>query len=265
MNAKSPTCSLIIATYNWAKALNLVLKSVINQTVMPSEIIIADDGSTSETESLIQSFKAKINVPLVHVWHEDKGFRLAEIRNKAIKKAKGEYIVQIDGDVILHKRFIEDHLAFAEKDFYIRGSRVRLGQQISKELLQAQRINISIFNKDVKSKLNGFRFPFLTKQLMFKKESELKMLGCNMAFWKEDFVEVNGYSNDLIGWGFEDSELVARFINIGLKKKVIKHSAICYHIYHKENSRENEQIHTKKLQEIVDLKTKRADTGYNEV
>lgn len=265
MNAKSQTCSLIIATYNWAKALNLVLKSIMNQTVMPTEVIIADDGSTSETERLIQSFKEEINIPLIHVWHEDKGFRLAEIRNKAIKQAKGEYIVQIDGDVFLHKRFIEDHLAFAEKGFYVRGSRVRLGQQLSKELLQDQKINISIFNKDIKSKLNGLRFPFLAKQLMFKKESVLKMLGCNMAFWKDDFVKVNGYSNDLTGWGFEDSELSARFINIGLQKKVIKHAAICYHIYHKENSRENEQIHTKKLQQIVDLKIKRANSGYNEV
>ena len=80
--------SLLIATYNWPEALSLVLESVQNQFVLPNEIIIADDGSKDETRQLIENFKRKTTIELHHIWQEDKGFRLAEIRNKAIAKAQ---------------------------------------------------------------------------------------------------------------------------------------------------------------------------------
>ncbi|MBC7605486.1 MAG: glycosyltransferase, partial [Burkholderiales bacterium] len=51
------TCSLLIATYNWPQALTLVLKSVLLQTVLPNEILIADDGSREETKELISQFQ----------------------------------------------------------------------------------------------------------------------------------------------------------------------------------------------------------------
>ncbi|MCZ8205200.1 MAG: glycosyltransferase family 2 protein [Gemmatimonas sp.] len=109
----SPSISLIIATYNWPQALAVVLRSVRAQQVWPTEVLIADDGSRSDTRALIDRERAGLPVPLVHVWHEDAGFRLAAIRNKAIAQARGDYIVQIDGDVVLHPRFIQAHAAYA--------------------------------------------------------------------------------------------------------------------------------------------------------
>ena len=101
-------CSLIISTYNWPEALDLVLKSVLRQTTMPSKVIIADDGSKAETRLLVEEYKKIFSVPLIHVWQEDNGFRLATIRNKAISNSNFTYIIQIDGDVILNKNFIKD-------------------------------------------------------------------------------------------------------------------------------------------------------------
>ena len=92
------TATLIISTYNWPQALELVLLSVLKQTQLPDEIIVADDGSTGETATLIEHFKLKFSKPLIHVWHEDDGFRKSVILNKAIAQAKGEYIIQADGD-----------------------------------------------------------------------------------------------------------------------------------------------------------------------
>ena len=89
-----PTCSLIATTYNWPEALELVLLSIVNQTILPNEVIIADDGSREDTKELIEIFQKVFPIPLIHVWHEDKGFRLATIRNKAISKAKYHYILQ---------------------------------------------------------------------------------------------------------------------------------------------------------------------------
>ena len=93
--------SLMISTYNWKEALSLCLYSAFAQTVKPCEILIADDGSRDDTKQLIDKMRAKTDIPIVHVWHEDKGFRLSAIRNRSIERAKGDYIIQIDGDILL--------------------------------------------------------------------------------------------------------------------------------------------------------------------
>lgn len=57
-----------------------------------------------------------------------------------------------------------------------------------------------------------------------------------MAYWKQDAIAINGYNEDIIGWGCEDCDFVIRLSNSGIKKKWIKFSAIAYHLYHKSNN-----------------------------
>ncbi len=242
--------SLIIATYNWKEALELVLKSVLNQSKMPFEVIIADDGSGEDTKALIDNYRKKFNIPLIHVWHEDKGFRLSEIRNKSIKKAGGNYIIQIDGDTILHKDFVKDHESFAKKGQFISGSRVLLCEAFSKEILASKDFKFKLFSKHIKNNHYHLHLPVLTKLLAKPSRDVQKVIhsvrGCNMSFWKEDLLAVNGYNEDMIGWGREDSELSARLIHLGLAKINLKFSGIQYHIYHPESSKnrlnKNDQI-----------------------
>ena len=113
--------TLIITTYNWPQSLELVIESVHKQTVMPSQIVIADDGSDIETKDLIDKIIEKSRINLIHSWHEDKGFRAAKSRNNALLKSTGEYIILIDGDMILHKNFIEDHIKMAMPGCFIQG------------------------------------------------------------------------------------------------------------------------------------------------
>lgn len=117
--------SLIISTYNSPEALRVTLESVLRQAIYPREIIIADDGSDESTATVIKEFTSKSPVPLRHVWHENRGFRLAAIRNRAIAAATGDYIVQIDGDIILDPFFIADHIDSARNGHFVCGSRVQ--------------------------------------------------------------------------------------------------------------------------------------------
>ncbi len=247
--------SLIIATYNWKEALELVLKSLSNQTVQAFEVIIADDGSREDTKALIDSYKGKFDFPLIHVWHEDKGFRLSEIRNKAIKQAKGNYIIQIDGDTILHKDFIKDHEKYARKGQFISGSRVLLCKDFSKKLLQTKQFKFSVFSKQVKNNHYHLRMPLVTNLLQKPTRDVQKVIhsvrGCNMSFWKEDLLAVNGYNEDMTGWGREDSEISARLINLGLQKISLKFSAIQYHIYHPVSSKSNLNTNDQILAETI--------------
>ncbi len=247
--------SLIIATYNWKEALNLVLLSVLDQSVFPGEVIVADDGSRNDTKELIEEYQKKFPVPLLHVWHEDTGFRLSEIRNKAIKTAKGEYLIQVDGDVILHRNFIKDHLRFAQKDCFVTGSRVLLQEDFSKKVLQEKRIRFSCFTKGIKNRFNAIYFPLFN---LFSKpknspieEMTTRIRGCNMAFWRKDLIEVNGYDNDFVGWGREDSDIVVRLIKKGCYRKKIKLAALQFHIYHKENSKQNLEENHKLLEKAI--------------
>ncbi|WP_114793227.1 glycosyltransferase family 2 protein [Niabella yanshanensis] len=230
--------SLVVSTYNWPSALRLCLMSILEQTMMPREVIIADDGSELETTVLLEEFKNKFPIPLVHVWQKDNGFQLARIRNKAMAKAKGEYIVQIDGDLILHKSFVRDHFKFRKEKSFVTGSRVMLSKELSERLLANQIIKVSLFSKGVSNFFNGVRMPFIARRMeRYRNRDVMYVRGCNMAFWKRDIFAVNGYNESFVGWGREDNDIAVRLNNAGLKKRAMKHAGIVFHIFHTIKSR----------------------------
>ncbi|EIT3185747.1 glycosyltransferase [Campylobacter jejuni] len=240
---KPKTCALIITTYNQKERLALVLDSVKNLEPLPDEVLIADDGSREDTAKLIQAYQKDFPCKLEHIWQEDEGFRLSEIRNKAIKTSNSEYIIVIDGDMILEKNFINDHLNFAQKKVFLQGSRVILNEKESKELLSKNDFSLAFDKKGFKNQRNIFlakciyKFSKLSKNF-FKKSQLIKGIrGCNMSFYKSDFEAIEGFNEKFIGWGREDSEFVARFLfNNGVFKR-LKFNALAYHIYHEENSK----------------------------
>jgi len=246
-----PSTSLLVSTYNWPEALEQSLKSIKSQKVLPNEVIIADDGSTGETKALIDRVKTDFPVPIHHCWIEDKGFRLAKARNEALKTAKYDYIIQIDGDIILDRHYIEDQVYFARKGSFVRGSRVLLNEEVSQKLFKNEIRMPHVLMKGVINFFNGIRLPFFQKLISMKRLSIQGIRGCNMAYWKKDAFLVNGYNEDIQGWGREDSEFVARLVNNGIYKRNLRMGGVQYHIYHKEYDRKllttNDDILTKTL------------------
>lgn len=254
--------SLIISTYNWRDALYLCLQSVFHQSVLPNEIIIADDGSREDTRDLIESFRNTTSIPVIHVWHEDRGFRKTEIMNKAFLQVTNPYIVQIDGDIILHRRFIEDHIHFAKEGTFVTGSRVIIDKQLTQQLLSQKKWKFSLFTSGLHNRLNGLRLPFLSKKYeSYRQTDVIYVRGCNMAFWRKDIFDINGYDEDITGWGREDNELAERLINKGVNKRVIKFSAIAFHLYHELRSRDNVEVNDKILMSTIQLKKIRCERG----
>ena len=237
----SITCSLVTPTYNWPEALELLLLSVKRQSVLPDEVIIADDGSTTETLEIIKKYQKDFPVPLIHVWHKDNGNQKPAIMNKAIAKAQYDYILEIDGDIILHKDFVRDHLSMAETDTYLFGSRVNIQQDHLEELFKNKQVHFNYFSKGIKKRNRTLRIPFIANRAKKETKRSSKLRGCNMSFWRADFIAVNGFNEELVGWGIDDSELIQRMINNGVLGKRIKHKGIVYHIYHKEQDKS--QVH----------------------
>lgn len=262
-NSTYPRCSLLVATYNWPEALDSCLVSAMNQTIAPDEILIADDGSTEETTQLIQEWQRKSHIPIVHVWHPDNGFRLSEIRNKAIVQAKCAYIIQIDGDILLDTHFIEDHLSSAMKKTFLCGSRATLSPRVSTFLLKSNRKKPTLAQIPIGFLLNSIRIPLLSKWMAprFRINKIEKLRGCNMSFWKKDLLAVNGYNEDMTGWGPEDKEIAVRLINVGVEKRSLKFLAVAYHLYHQESSKNNAETNRKLLKEAFATKNKWAQNG----
>ena len=102
-----PQVSLIVAVYEHADFLEKIFISLQSQTFTDFEIIVADDGSGESIIKCIEKYAPSFKRSVKHVHHEHKGFRKTIIINKAVTQSEGEYLLFIDGDCILHHRFIE--------------------------------------------------------------------------------------------------------------------------------------------------------------
>jgi len=256
--------TLLISTYNWVEALELVLNSVLSQSRLPDEILIADDGSNDTTKSIIEEYRRKCKIPIKHIWQEDIGFRKAKILNKAIALTSSEYIIQVDGDCILHKNFIKNHMNEAQKGLYLYGSRVNILPDFVDSIFLKKKIIFNFFSKEIKNRTRTLHIPFLSK--FYKKTNRIsnKFRGCNVSYWREDFISINGYNEDFEGWGREDSDLVIRLSNYGVKGKRIRYAAIVFHIYHKINSKQNLELNNKIQKKTIENKKVRISKGINQ-
>lgn len=245
--------SVIVTTYNRPDALIQVLNGLAHQTQAVDEVIIADDGSTQETRSAIERVRAKVPYPLAHAWHEDQGFRAARIRNEALRKSSGTYIVFLDGDCIPGRHFVKDHLRLAKRGFFFQGKRVLVGKSIT-EAFGWEHANSPgmllklLLSGDLGNAHHLVRcawVPAMTSPGLSGTRS------CNLGVFRSDLVAVNGFNEDFVGWGREDSELVARLYRYGLNRRVHPFMAICFHLWHAENSRDrlgdNDQLLKKAL------------------
>jgi glycosyltransferase involved in cell wall biosynthesis len=238
--------ALIITTYNWKEALSKSLHSVLAFSHMPDVIVVADDGSSDGTGAMVKQFASDFSLPLLHSWQPDEGFRLSHSRNRAIMKADADYVIVVDGDVLMHPNFIADHLYFAQPKRFIDGSRVLLGEKISRKILAGAGPSITIFSPNIWNRKNTVNSRLLASIFSKEKHHIRGIRGCNMSFFMSDFIAVNGFNEDIHGWGREDSEFLIRLQNRGVVRFSLKFSANVNHIFHPENDRSslsaNDQI-----------------------
>lgn len=248
------TVALLITTYNWPEALELVLQSVLNQSRLPDELIIADDGSTDETRLLINKFRSLFSNELTHVWQEDRGFRKSEILNRALKICNSDYIVQIDGDCILHKHFIKDHVRFSEPKVYLYGSRVNTKESFIEDLFNKKKTEFSPFDKQISKRTRAIYLPVLSKTYKPTNDLSSKIRGCNFSFWRKDALAIRGYDEIYKGWGKEDSDFAARLLHNGILGKRIRYAGIVYHLWHKEAEKDHISISNSYLKSVLEEK-----------
>lgn len=257
MNTR-PSLSILVSTYNWKEALQCCVSSILRQTIPPDEILIADDGSRQDTTNLINSLAATSPVPIIHVWQEDTGFNRCSILNKAIATGSCDYIIEVDGDIILEPHFIADHLNASQHGFFVCGSRVCLSKEQTTTITAHPDATPAIHS----SSLNALRCRPLSKLLERLYGRDIfYMRGCNFAFWRNDFIKVNGYNENIYGWGREDSELAYRLHFSGIKKKFLKFGGVCYHLHHNEASRNRDNSNMNILRQTISSQSQHCQNG----
>src|SRR5262245_61110046 len=199
---------------------------------MPDEVIVADDGSGLETQQVVTNWQERMRAPLVHVWQEDEGFRLARSRNRAIAVAKGNYLIIVDGDMVLHRHFVADHLRAARHGCFIQGVRLLTGAHTAARMLAEGQLDLGFFAPDIRRRRHTIRNFLLSRLVCHERAGQRAIRGCNQAYWKSDLLRVNGFNEAFVGWGREDNEIAARLYNAGVRRRNLKFQALAIHLHH---------------------------------
>jgi glycosyltransferase involved in cell wall biosynthesis len=253
--------SVIVTTYNRPDALAVVLEGYLAQTDRTFGLIIADDGSTDETKEIVSTYRRRASFPVEHVWQEDAGFRAAAVRNRALAATDADYIIFSDGDCIPLPDFVARHCLLAEKGWFTVGNRILLSEVFSRRILSGD-VPVHAWNvrQWIGARMKGHTnrwLPLLSfsPRSPFRKARPYRWEGamtCNLSAWREDLLFVNGFDETYSGWGLEDSDLVIRLIQSGLRRKSARFAAPVLHLWHRQNDRssltENRRLLEHRLQ-----------------
>ena len=255
--------SLIISTYDQPAALAKVLRGVTRQTRRPDEVFIADDGSGDETRKTIDDWRQETGLQVEHLWHAHDGFRKIILLNKAVAATTSDYLVFLDGDCVPHQKFLGDHERLAERGFWVQGRRCFVKEsfvpQFEPGVTRAWRWMLA---GRISGAAKGLRLPW---PLIFRNKKQRGIIGCNMAFWREDVVAVNGFDETYLGRGIgPDSDLGTRIYNLGHPRKFVYGRAIVYHLNHFVMPRENLPAKRARLEETRRAGTTRCERGLDQ-
>jgi len=264
---KSPQISIILSTYNQPSWLEKVLQGYEFQTFKDFEILIADDGSKDETRLLIENYKKKSKLKITHIWHEDNGFQKTIILNKSIISSKSDYLLFSDGDCIPRSDFVEKHISEREKEYFLSGGYFKLPLNISEiisldDIKNQNCFDINWLKKNgLNSSIKNYKLTArgCTEKLLNKlTPTKATWNGHNSSGWKKDILNVNGF-DERMQYGGEDRELGERMLNLGIRSKQLRYSAVCVHLDHNRGYVKQEMI---EKNNIIRKKVKQSKSIY---
>lgn len=254
--------SLIISVYNNTLFLKAVLDSVREQTFKNFEIIISEDAEQKSMKEFIDDYP--FENPYQHLTQKDLGWNKNAALNRAIAAAKSDYLVFIDGDCVLHPRFMEQHVNYAKPDLILGGRRIKLNETLTKQFLEKTMSPSGINRYLIINAANLYkrRIQFPEEGFYINPKSLLGfipsarqhlnircLIGCNMSFSKRAIFDINGFDEDYIRPAIgEDIDLTWRFIKAGYHLFSVRNLAVQYHLHHKENWT-NQDLNTRMMQE----------------
>lgn len=210
------------------------------------EVCIADDGSGPEVRTFVDSFSHRSSFPMKYTFQPDEGYRRAKAINQAVRKSSSDYLIFADADCIPHRDFVRAHHEYREARAVLCGRRVHLGSalsaRVSRQYILKGRLDRLTPIRLASALLGrgdhwdeGFtlRNRILHAWINSKRPS---ILGSNFSLERSLFEEVNGFNEDFVEYGGEDTELQYRLRMAGAQLRWVRHRAIQYHVFHPSRS-----------------------------
>ncbi len=227
--------SVILATYNDANILEWSLAAFARQSFADFELILADDGSREDYEPILGNWVGRFAREIVHVRHERRDFRKTRIQNRAVSVARTERLIFVDIDCLPHRNFVHNHLAFLEPRVALTGRRVHIRREILQPAeviyergldLRAGKLILEWLRGRARVIEHGFELPILYES------KNNGILGCNFSIMKKDFAAVNGFNEEFLGRGGEDTDIDLRLRRNGMGVRCLRNKLIEYHLTH---------------------------------
>lgn len=271
--ASAMKISFVVLTYNRTDALLAVLRSLSEQCDARHEVLIADDGSQPDQVKMLHERCPVFKCPVRHIWHPDVGFTAARARNLAASHATGDYLVFLDGDCIPNKAFVAQHTRLAEAGCFVNGSRVLLSKNLTTQVVNGK---IDLLSRPVsfwwharlRGDCNKLLHLLVWPWRLFRVKQGFRWRGirsCNFGVWRRDFASVNGFDETFEGWGHEDADLVLRLTHLGIQRKNGFMATEVFHLWHRENERDQESANKKKVLQRMKTNLILAEKGLAEI
>ncbi|MDP1536681.1 MAG: glycosyltransferase family 2 protein [Burkholderiales bacterium] len=266
------TTAVIVTTYNRPDALAAVLEGYLAQSGAAFELIVADDGSTDDTRTVVAEYAGRAPFPIRHVWQEDQGFRAAAVRNKALAATQADYVIFTDGDCIPPLDFVAQHRALATKGRFLSGNRILLTEAFTRDALSRHLpLHTWRLPRWLGARLQGNINRWLPLLRLpdggWRENAPQRWEGvktCNLSAWHVDLLRVNGLDETYSGWGLEDSDLVIRLLHAGVIHKSARFAAPLFHLWHRENDRGQLAENQRQLDALLASRRIEARRGLNQ-
>jgi glycosyltransferase involved in cell wall biosynthesis len=242
-----PRTSVIIAVYNAVREMQLALAGYSRQSVQDLEIIVSDDGSGPEMAAMIETFSRYSHFPIQYLHQPDEGFRKCRILNQAIRASLGNYLIFTDGDCIPHSHFVEAHLENSRPGTVLCGRRVNLCRQFSQDLTvndvlrgKLERGPLGLAWDRLLGRITHWEEGLIIKSQALRngiRRNEPVLFGCNFSLEKSLMERINGFNEDFVEYGAEDTELQHRLHLADAQIRWVRHQAIQYHLFHPARKR----------------------------
>jgi glycosyltransferase involved in cell wall biosynthesis len=221
-------------TFNRAHLLRFALRSYLRQTARDFEIVVADDGSTDDTQAVVEEFRRIAPFDVDYVRQEHRGHRRAAILNRGIERCRHPQILFTDCDSLAFSDLIEVHLRAARPDRLLCGGYVRLDREQTEKLgdddVEAGRFEALLDaggRRELRRKHLKARW-----QILRRRRRRPHNMGLNYSVPRDALVRINGYDEAFEGWGSADGDVRERMRAIGVRPFSLYDEAIVLHMWH---------------------------------
>ena len=266
--------TVIISVYKDNEALELILDSLNTQSYLDFDILVSEDCQSDEIKSFLVGYQSHKQIS--HISQKDEGWKKNIALNNAIRNAKGDYFIFLDGDILPYKNFVENHMKLATEKRFLSGRRVEVGpffsslirkRVLSYRLLEKLYLFFYLFLSIDKGRHleEGIYLgidTFLEKKINSKKKKRMMLVGCNFSCWKKDIELINGFDEDYASPSVgEDVDLSWRFNHFGITYKSVRYIANTFHLYHTRNWGDALEKNDKIMQEKIHKEEFRCKNG----